>query len=154
MIVVIGVGNIFRRDDGIGPAVAEAVEATALPGVAVLRCATETTAFLDAWDGADLAVVVDAAAGGTPGRVRLCTADDLAGATPVSSHGLSLTQSYELARVLDRAPSRLVIVTIDVADTGYGPGLSPAVAAALPEAVRIIQRVVGEQVHEARHEQS
>lgn len=150
--VVIGLGNTFRRDDGLGPAVAAAVEAMRLPGVRVV-CPAETTAILDAWDGAALAVVVDAAAGGRPGRVRRCDLDDLTEETPVSSHELSLRQTHELARALDRAPGRVVVVSVDVADTGYGTGLSPAVAAALPEVLDAVRRLITEQVQETRHQQ-
>lgn len=150
--VVIGLGNTFRRDDGVGPAVAAAVEGMGLAGVRVV-CPGESAGIIDAWDGAALAVVVDAAAGGTPGRVRQCDLDALAGETPVSSHELSLRQTHDLARVLDRAPGRVVVVSVDVADTGYGMGLSAAVAAALPDAVRVVERVLGEQVQETRHQQ-
>ena len=154
--MVIGVGNTYRRDDGVGPAVAAAVEALRLPGVRVVHCAAETTAILDAWDGAGIAVVVDAAvvdatvvdaaAGGTPGRVRHCGIDDFVEHPAVSSHELGIKQAHELAVVLGRAPDSVVVVTVDVADTGHGVGLSPPVAAALPEAVR----VVAEQTEKAR----
>ena len=150
--VVIGVGNSYRRDDGVGPAVAAAVEALGLPGVRV-HWGTETTAIRDAWAEAGLAVVVDAAAGGTPGRVRRCELDDLTEETTVSTHELSLRQTYELALALDRAPGSVLVVTVDVADTGHGVGLSPAVAAALPEAVRVVRRAIGEQAQKTRHEQ-
>ena len=150
--VVIGVGNSYRRDDGVGPAVAAAVEALGLPGVRVCR-GTETTAVLDAWEGAGLAVVVDAAVGGSPGRVRRCELADLTRETVVSSHELSLRQAYELALALDRAPASVLVVTVDVADTGHGVGLSPGVAAALPEAVRVVRRAIGEQAQKTRHEQ-
>lgn len=156
--MVIGVGNGLRRDDGIGPAVASAVADLRMPGVRVVACAAEITAILDAWDGAALAVVVDAAvvdaaAGGTPGRVRRCGLDALAEHRPLGSHELNLRQAYELGRVLGRAPGAVQVVTVDVGDTGHGPGLSPPVAAALPEAVRVVQRVVAEQADEARHQQ-
>lgn len=147
--VVIGVGNTYRRDDGVGPAVAAAVEALRLPGVRVVHCAAETTAILDAWDGTGLAIVVDAAAGGTPGRVRHCGIGDFVDRPPVSSHELGLKQAHELAVVLGRAPDSIVVVTVDVSDTGHGVGLSPPVAAALPEAVR----VVAEQTDKARDQQ-
>lgn len=152
--VVIGVGNSYRRDDGVGPAVAAMVAALELPGVRVLRYAAETTAILDAGEGARLAVVVDAATGPEPGRVRRRHLDDLDDERPVSSHELSLQQTYALARALGRAPGAVVVVTVDVADTGHGVGLSPAVAAALPAAVRVVQGVVGEPVEETRHQQS
>ena len=151
--MVIGIGNPDRRDDGVGPAVAAAVAAP--PGVAVFSCPAEPTAILDAWDGSDLAVLVDAAVGGPPGRVRAGTIDELSSGAekPVSSHDLSLPQTYELARALGRAPAALVVVTVDIADAGYGVGLSPAVAAALPEAVRLVERLVGEQAEESRDQQ-
>ncbi len=140
-VVVVGIGNDHRRDDGVGPAVATALATHPLPGVRVLTCAAEPTAILDAWDGAALAVVIDAVAGPdtVPGRVRRCTAADLAGAGGISSHDLSLAQTYELGRVLGRAPGCLVVVAIDAADTGHGTGLSPAVAAAVPYAVELVR---------------
>lgn len=151
--VVIGIGNEFRRDDGIGPAVAAELSARGLPGVRVLTCAAEPAALLDAWAGATRAVLVDAAAGDEPGRVRTCGLDGLTEPCPVSSHDLGVRQAYELGRALGRAPASVVVVTVDVADTGHGQGLSPAVRAALPEAVRAVQRVVFAAVEERAHQQ-
>lgn len=138
MTVVIGIGNSFRCDDGVGSAVAAELARQDIPGIRVLNCAAEPTAILDAWQGAARVVLVDAAAGGDPGTVRRCTLDDLTEPTPVSSHDLSLRQTYELGRALGRAPESVVVVSIDVADTGHGVGLSPPVRAALPEAVRAV----------------
>lgn len=148
-VVVIGIGNEFRRDDGIGPAVA--AELADRPGMRVRVCQEEPAALLDAWDGAALAVVIDAADGGEPGRVRTCSLDDFAQAAPVSSHDLGLRQSYELGRALGRAPESVAVVTVDVADTGHGRGLSPPVAAALPEAVRAVL-IALEQSQESAHQ--
>lgn len=152
--VVIGVGNSYRRDDGIGPAVAAAVAAP--PGVAVVCCPAEPTAILDAWADSRLAIVVDAAVvdaavGDWPGLIRTSTPDECIAETPVSSHDLSLAQTYELGRALGRAPDELIVVTVAIADTGHGMGLSPEVAAALPEAVRTVERLVAVQ---ARVQQS
>lgn len=148
-IVVIGVGNPFRRDDGVGPAVAAAVTAD----VTVLTCPAEPTAILDAWAGSEVAVVVDAAVGGPPGRIRAAALHEYVDERPVSSHDLSLRHTYELGRALDRAPDTLVVVTVDIADAGHGVGLSPVVAAALPEAVRTVERIVSEQAQETRDQQ-
>ncbi|MEI6253765.1 MAG: hydrogenase maturation protease [Mycobacteriaceae bacterium] len=152
--VVIGIGNSFRRDDGVGPAVAAELIACDLGGVRVVTCATEPAALLDAWDGAALAVLVDAVVGDEPGRVRRCSLDDLADAVQVSSHDLSVRQAYDLSRVLGRAPQSVVVVTVDAADTGHGQGLSPAVASALPHAVEAVLRVLVEQTDKAGHQQS
>ena len=149
--VVIGIGNAFRRDDGIGPAVAAQLAAR---GVSAVTCAAEPTAILDAWAGSALAVLVDAAGGGVPGRIRQCTIEDLADVAPVSSHDLGLRQTYELGLMLGRAPGALVVVTVDVADTGHGVGLSPAVADALPGAVRLVEGILGQQSEKSADQES
>lgn len=150
--VLIGIGNPYRRDDGVGPAVAELVRRE-FPGVCTLACPAEPTAILDAWSGAGLAVVVDAVVGDTPGRVRRCEPGELAGPAGLSSHDLDLRQTFDLGRALGRAPDSLVIVTVGVLDTGHGTGLSDPVTAALPEAVRVVAAVL-QQAEEAAHQSS
>jgi hydrogenase maturation protease len=136
--VVLGIGNRHRRDDGVGPAVAAELAAHDLPGVRIVCCAAEPTALLDAWTGARLAVLVDAVAGGEPGRVRCVGLGDLGAPAAVSTHELDLAGTYGLGLALGRVPRDLVIVAVDVADVGHGEGLSPPVAAALPRAVRVV----------------
>ena len=104
--VVIGIGNELRRDDGVGPAVAAELDAAGLPGVRVRTCAAEPAALLDAWAGAGRTVLVDAAAGNEPGRVRVGTLSDFVGHSAVSSHDMDLRQAYELGRALGRQPNR------------------------------------------------
>jgi hydrogenase maturation protease len=58
--VVIGIGNPYRRDDGIGPTVADAIGGLHLPGVRVVLSDGEPVSLLAAWENADLAIVVDA----------------------------------------------------------------------------------------------
>jgi hydrogenase maturation protease len=132
--VVIGIGNSFRRDDGVGLAVAAEVAKRDLPGVHVMTAIGEPGAILDAWSEAALAVVVDAAIGqgSTPGGIRRWSPGDAAGPAVVSSHALGLPQTYALGQALGRIPDKLVVFTVGAADAGHGVGLSPAVAAAVP----------------------
>jgi hydrogenase maturation protease len=53
----------------------------------------------------------------------------------VSSHALDLNAVHALGRALGRTPLRLVVFTVDAADVGHGPGMTPAVVAAVPHAV-------------------
>lgn len=151
--VVIGIGNVFRRDDGVGQAVVAALDC-GQADVRTVTCAAEPAAILDACAGADVAVVVDAAVGLEPGAVVRCALEDLSESSPVSSHELSLSQTFDLGRALGRAPRSVVVVTVGAADTGHGEGLSPEVAAALPEAVRIVHAVLAEQAQEPADQQS
>jgi hydrogenase maturation protease len=135
--VVIGVGNEFRRDDGVGPAVLAELARRGGPGLALVLSDGEPTQLLDAWAGQPLAIVVDAVLcePSTPGRLHRT---DLAGDVPVttaSTHGLGVPDAVRLAQALDRAPGRLVILAVEAADVGFGVGLSPAVAAAVPAVI-------------------
>ncbi len=147
--VLIGVGNAYRRDDGIGPALAAAISAQSPPGVTVLTSDGEPSRLLDAWSGASLAVVVDAVCeSGVPGRIHRYfspdgqRADWIPGAA-ASTHGLGVEEAVLLGQALDRLPERLVVFAVEASDTGYGPGLSRAVAACLPGLTRLVLAELG-----------
>ncbi|MFI6445697.1 hydrogenase maturation protease [Kitasatospora sp. NPDC050543] len=140
-ITVIGVGNEYRRDDGVGWAVvarmAERAEKHPLPGrPSLVVCDGDPARLISHWDGADLAVVVDAAHAhpGQPGRVHRL---ELAGGrlaredSATSSHGLGLGDAVELARELDRLPRILIVYAVEGADCSLGTGLSAPVRAAV-----------------------
>ncbi len=148
--VVIGLGNPYRRDDGVGAAVAAALADLVPPNVAVATGITDPMGLVEAWSGVGLAVVIDAAVTGglEPGRVRRCTLADLVaghgtGPEGLSSHRVDVAGAFELARVLGRAPGRLVVFAIDVADTGHGVGLTHPVSRAVPDAVRLALAEIG-----------
>jgi hydrogenase maturation protease len=132
-IVVIGVGNSYRTDDGVGPAVVELLERRHIEA-ALARSLGEATELIDRWTGADLAILVDAvlADPAHPGRVhRLVVHRPPAErGRAASSHGMDLGEAVELARVLGRLPGELVLYAVEVDRVGYGEGLSPQVAAA------------------------
>ncbi|OBH01185.1 peptidase M52 [Mycobacterium sp. E2699] len=135
--VVIGLGNRFRRDDGVGIAAADELSRLALPGVRVVTDIVDPLSLLEAWSGVALAVVIDGAVGTPPrpGRVRRCGLGDVATRDGLSSHGVDLVRTHALGAALDRVPGELVLLTVDVADTGHGAGLDPRVERAVPEVV-------------------
>ena len=146
-IVVIGVGNEFRRDDGAGPAVVARLRDLALPGVELVITDGEPTRLIEAWTGAALAVVVDAvrAEPPHPGQMRRFVLDrPVAGATrTASSHGFGLDDAIALAVALDRMPGRLIVHAIEAADLTQGTGLTQPVAAAVGLAATAILEDIG-----------
>jgi hydrogenase maturation protease len=138
--VVIGVGNEFRRDDGIGPAVLAELARRELPGVRLVHSDGEPSQLFDAWAGTPLAVLVDAVrcAPSSPGRIHRSTLSAPLAAAAASTHGLGIPEALRLAEVLDRAPQRLVVYAVEAGDLGFGPGLSDAVARALTEVVAAV----------------
>jgi hydrogenase maturation protease len=139
-IVIVGLGNSYRKDDGVGVAAAAVLDGLAFPGVRVVTGIVEPTSLLEAWSGARLAVVIDGAVGtpAVPGRVRRCTVGDVVAASEgFSSHSVDIVRTHALGQMLGRVPDALVVFTIEVADTGHGIGLTPRVAGAVPEVVNL-----------------
>jgi hydrogenase maturation protease len=139
--VVIGVGNDYRHDDGIGPAVARRLESLRIPAVRVAQCDGEPTGLLDLWAGLELAVVVDAVRRDppAPGRVWRTTVEALRGCPRAAgSHALGVADALPLARVLGRAPAELVVVAVEAQCLDPGVGLSGPVAAAVPDAAAAV----------------
>jgi len=145
MTVVIGVGNPYRRDDGVGPAVIVRLRELVPAGVRLEESDGEPSQLLELWSGADVAVVVDAVrtAEGRPGRIHRLELDGAGPVrSPASSHRVDLGDAVALARVVDRMPATLVLYGIEVVDTSFGPALTPAVEAAADEvAAEILARL-------------
>ncbi|MGY2124257.1 hydrogenase maturation protease [Nocardia gipuzkoensis] len=139
--VVIGVGNDYRSDDGVGSAVALQIEKLGIPGVLVSLSDGEPTTIVDIWADMDLAVVIDAVRcePSIPGRVRRSDIDLLQHTGTVSSsHTLGIQDALPLGRALGRVPGRIVVIAVDAASLDLGVGLSEPVAAAVPHAVETV----------------
>lgn len=136
-VFLAGVGNEMRRDDGVGPRVALRVARSVGPGVTVLVNAGEPADLIAAWQGADVAILVDAMdAGLEPGASRRIDAAAVEagggpGAPRVSGHALPLGNVVALARLLDAMPGRLLIFGVQGQDFSTGEGLTPAVERAV-----------------------
>jgi hydrogenase maturation protease len=135
--VVICVGNPYRRDDGVGPALADLLTRLPASTVDVVVADGEPAQLLDAWTGVGLAIVVDAVLceQPQPGRIHRTSMADLAASSFTSSHGMGVPEAALLGAALDRLPQRLVVYAVEAAHLGFGTDLSPEVAAALPELV-------------------
>jgi hydrogenase maturation protease len=142
--VVIGIGNPFRQDDGVGHVVADEVAKRRIPGVQVITAIGEPGEILDAWRDVPRAVVVDAAVweGMTPGRIERWIPGEVEASGVVSSHTLGVAQTFALAQALGQVPGELVVFSIAVAEVGHGVGLTPQVAAAVPVVVDAIHAEV------------
>ncbi len=133
-VVVIGVGNEYRADDGAGPVVLGMLRDAVPGGVPLVPSDGEATRLLEAWTGAATAIVIDAVAGGDapPGTLHRLVVASGQGPQPdrgASSHGLGVGTAVALGSALDRLPGQLIVHGIQGADFGQGRRLSPAVAA-------------------------
>ncbi len=151
VVLVAGIGSPYRGDDGVGPLVAATV-ATGSLAARDVGPLEDPLDLLGVWDGADLVVVVDAVRSGAPvGTLRVLelnaeTPRDAPGGPAVTStHGIGLAGVLRLARAIDRAPRRLVVVAVEGQTFELGGAMSDAVAASVPEAVRRVRELIEEE---------
>lgn len=99
----------------------------------------------DLLDGYDALVLVDALPDrGAPGTLHVFQADHRSlSATPgLDSHAMDPAAVFASLTALGGSPPHTVVVGCEVACIAEGMGLSDAVAAAVPGAVRAVQNVV------------
>lgn len=148
-VVIVGIGNPMRHDDGIGPAaiaqLAEGELSSSRDLVDLETLGGEATRLMEAWRGRDQAIVIDAGrAGAEPGTIHRLTVgiDPLpAWANSASSHSAGLAEAIDLARVLDALPAHLIVFGVEPGDLSMGEGFSAGVESALP---RLVERVLAE----------
>jgi len=134
-ICIIGVGNEYRRDDGVGIAVARRLRERFPAGVTILEESGEGAALIQAWEGAAWVMLVDAVRSGAPPgtiqRLDARTAPVPAGFFHYSTHAFSVAEAVELARSLERLPPKLIVYGIEGENFDAGVGLSSAVRQAV-----------------------
>jgi hydrogenase maturation protease len=145
-ILVAGVGNLFLGDDGFGPEVARRLAAGPVPdGVRVIDYGIRGMHLAyDLLDGHHALVLVDAIPGpGRPGDLRVLEvgAEDL-GDGAFDAHGMDPVAVLANLEALGGALPRTFVVGCQPANVDEGIGLSPSVAAAVDEAMRIVRNLV------------
>ena len=142
--LLIGVGNAWRRDDGVGPSLVHALSTSALPEqISLLEHHGEGLSLLDSWQGFTSVLIIDAIRARAPAGTLYCfdcIRDELpSGLFHYSSHQFGLAEAVALARTLDRLPQQLLVYGIVGADFSHGEGLCAPVAstvARLTEQIR------------------
>jgi hydrogenase maturation protease len=118
-VLVIGVGNRLRGDDGASWEVVRRLrERGTQPGIEVSERLRQPTDLLEAWQDRDAVVLIDTmSAGDPPGTIRRF---DLSGEPlparfrgSLSTHGFGLHDAIELGRALHRLPRRVIVFGVE-----------------------------------------
>lgn len=143
-------GNLLRKDEGIGVHLVRELEKLKLPpGVALLDAGTGGIGLLHLMEKTSKVVFLDAAQMGkepgtflrfTPGEVKLV--DDTFN---FSFHQLGLPQVLQLAAALG-VPCEVVIFGIQPEDLGWGTELSPELKRVSPEIMKAVLREIDNNV--------
>lgn len=145
--LVLCCGNPLRGDDAAGRIGARHL-AGRLPPDAVLReVQGDIDLVLDAWQGFERVVVLDAiSSGAAPGSVHRFDASE----TPLpvevrtcSTHGLGVAGAVELARSLGQLPECVIVYGVEGANFSPGASLSHEIERGVEEAARALLEELG-----------
>lgn len=121
-IVVIGVGHRDRGDDGIGPAVVEALSYRTDQVTAIVREGDLAVLPL-LWEPEDDVMIVDATRSLSEpvGQIHEINPAQLVASIGMSTHGVNVADAIQLAQRLNRSPARLRVVGISGKEFHPGP---------------------------------
>jgi hydrogenase maturation protease len=142
-ILLIGVGNEYRSDDGLGILAAREIRRRNIPDVVVMEQNGDGTALMEAWKKFDCVIIVDAlASGAAPGDVRRLDAarEPLPGhLIHTSTHAFGVVEAIELSRALCTLPCTLMLYGIEGKLFDPGSGLTDSVLRSMPDMLASIE---------------
>jgi hydrogenase maturation protease len=135
--IVLGLGNILNRDEGLGVHAVRALEAHLGPaaGVEALDGGTIGLGLLNMVEECEHLLILDAADGRrAPGTLIELRRDEipLYAGVKLSQHQITFQEVLGLANMRGRLPPHLHLIGVQPADMSLGLDLSPTVAATLP----------------------
>ena len=142
-IIILGIGNLLLKDEGVGIQLIQLLEKEALPpGVELVDGGTSTLDILPLLKDATKIIVIDAMkAGGEPGSIYRCRPSDLIPSedAPMSLHHIDFLQALKMTKLLgeDLEP-RTIIFGIEPQEIEWAIGLTPPVAEKIPVLKKLV----------------
>lgn len=139
--LILGIGNILRKDDGVGIHIINKLNETKLPeGTRLLDGGTAGLDLLTYLEGIDRLIIVDALlTEGNPGDINVFSADELKGnRNSFSGHSHDIIDLIDLTEALWKRPETIIVGIIPKDCESYEIGLSKEVGDSVDKAVQII----------------
>jgi len=150
MLKVIGIGNLLRGDDGIGPVIIQYLEGMCDSlSIQLFDVGSDAFTILDHLLGSEPVLIIDCARmGKRPGSVKKIFATDKEFLTTnigMSLHGYSLAEIWQIAKSMgvNNTPS---VIGVEPSSIEFNSGLSEVVKNSIP----IVLRMVAEEAKKCR----
>ena len=141
-LLVVGIGNRLLSDDGVGLDLMQRLRDTfaGRDGIEFIDGGTLGLALLGFLDGRRAILFLDAVAmGDPPGTVHVLDADAIKngsrGGNGGTAHESGAIQLIAAASLIGELPAHVYVLGVEPQSTRTGVGLSPVVAASLPQAL-------------------
>ncbi len=144
-VVVIGVGNLLLKDEGIGIHAVKALQEINLPEDVKIIDGGTAPDLIAYTKAGDKLIIIDAAkAGGKPGTIYRFRPQDLAAENNniVSLHELGVAPNLRLMALMNNEPSEIVIIGVEPKEIGWGTELSPELQPVIPEIVEVVLKEI------------
>jgi len=142
--LIVGMGNLLYRDEGIGVHVIQAMEKMELPAhIELLDIGTFTMDLISYLENVKKMIVIDAMrAGGKPGTIYKCKPEDLLpkDESPISLHEIGLLETLNMANKMGMVIDT-VIIGVEPKVMNWGMDLTEEVEDKVP---LIIEAVLNE----------
>jgi hydrogenase maturation protease len=139
--LIVGMGNLIYKDEGIGVHVIEKMNKMELPGhIELLDIGTSTLDLISYLEGVEKLVVIDAMkAGGTPGTIYKCRPEDLLPAQegPISLHEIGLLETLDMAKKKGLEIDA-VVIGVEPKVFDWGMELSDEVKSKIPTIIEAV----------------
>ncbi len=146
--LLIGIGNEYRSDDGIGLMIARAIREKQFPSITVKEESGEGVSMMESWKGFRNVILVDAVSSGAmPGTIFRIDAKKETVSNNFfhySTHAFSVAEAVELARVMNSLPPSLIVYGIEGMNFTAGTTISANVRKAAKQVVDQIITDAGE----------
>ena len=145
-IVIIGVGNLLLKDEGIGIHAVKALQDIDLPADIQLIDGGTSPDLIAYTRADDKIIIIDAArAGGEPGAIYRFKPEDLAEekAALASSHEMGVLENLKLMTLSGNQPRDIIIIGIEPGEIDFGTELSPELEKKLPKIIEIVLKEIG-----------
>jgi hydrogenase maturation protease len=144
-IRVIGLGNEYRNDDGIGPYIARRLSHVSRGLFSVEECSGEGTQLMEAWKGADAVFLIDSMSGGQESghvcRIDVWSKEMAPASFRHSTHAFGIAESIELDKVIGGLPKTCIVFGVEGEDFGFGTSVT---VSAKQAADKVIGAIVAE----------
>jgi hydrogenase maturation protease len=144
-IVIIGVGNLLMKDEGVGIHAIRELEQLNLPAdVTLIDGGTSPDLIACTRAGAKMIIIDAAKAGGEPGAIYRFRPEDLAAEKPVlaSAHQMGVVENLAMAELAGNKPAAVIIIGIEPAEIDWGMELSPTLQARMPKLIEVVLKEI------------
>ena len=151
-IVIMGIGNLLLKDEGIGIHALHALKReNELPeNVELVDAGTSTLDALQMFDDLEKLIVIDAVkGGGKPGTIYKFKPNETCSANraTISLHQLGFIEALIIAERLGKAPKDVILIGVEPKEVSSGLELSPEIAGKIPEIIRLVRNMVIQNHH-------